>query len=384
MRAAAFTVSLGGVSAAYAQEAAPAPAHFMIRAFQVVGNHWLEPGRVEDLVYPYMGPDRTSDDVEKARGALQAEFEKQGYATVSVLIPEQGVDSGIIRLEVQPQAIGQVTVSGTKKPEKVLAEAPSLKAGGVPNFQAVQKDVVALNAVASRKVTPEVKPGVAPGTVDVNLKVEDSSAFHASAEVNNYKSPSTTDLRVAGSLRYDNLWGRGDSISVSAQTAPRRTSDGTVLSTNYLTHVGKVQLLGYFVHSDSDIAVIGGTSVVGKGNLAGGRVIVPLSQGDGFYQSLTVGIDYKDFKENVLLGADRSTAPIRYFPVSLGWRGDWSAEAEKSNLSFTTIFGVRGLGDDRTAFDTKRYQARPDFFLVKADGATTVDVWKKFQVYAHI
>jgi hemolysin activation/secretion protein len=356
----------------------------MIRAFQVVGNHWLASGKVEDLVYPFMGPDRTSDDVEKARGALQAEFEKEGFATVSVIIPEQGVDTGIIRLEVQPQAIGNVTVSGAKKPDKVLADAPSLKAGVVPNFHDVQHDIVGLNSVSNRKVTPEVKAGVAPGTVDVNLKVEDTSAFHASAEINNYKSPSTTDLRTSGTLRYDDLWGRGDSISVSGQTAPRRTSDGSVASANYLSHVGKVQLLAYFVHSNSDIAVVGGTDVVGKGNLAGFRAIVPLSQSDGFYQSLTVGIDYKDFEENVLLGADRSTAPIEYFPITAGWRGDWTQDKAKSFLALNAIFGVRGLGDGLLSFDTKRFDAKPDFFYLKGEAATTVDIWKNFQIYAHL
>lgn len=200
--------SPGAAADAPAPAAAPsaASAHFMIRAFQVVGNHWIAPGKVEELVYPFMGPGRTSDDVEKARSALQAEFEKEGYASVSVAIPEQGVDTGIIRLEIEPQAIGNVTVSGARKPDRLLAEAPSLKTGIVPNFHDVQHDVVALNGVASRKVTPEVKAGVAPGTVDVNLKVEETSAFHASAEINNYKSPSTTDLRTLGTLRYDDLW----------------------------------------------------------------------------------------------------------------------------------------------------------------------------------
>ncbi len=363
---------------------APAAAHFMIRAFQVKGNHWLTPGEVETLVYPYMGPDRTADDVEKARATLQKALEDKGYPTISVVLPEQGVETGIIRMEVQPQVIGTVTVSGTARTDKVLAAAPSLKSGQAPNFHDIQTDITALNSVPNRKVTLDPKAGVAPGTLDVTLKVEDSSAFHASAEINNYKSPSTTDLRTAATLRYDDLWGRGDSISVSAQTPPRREKDGTVLSANYGTHVGKLQVLGYFVHSDSDIAVVGGTDVVGKGNMAGIRFVLPLSQSESFYQSLTAGIDYKNFKENVLLGADRSTAPIEYFPVTVGWRGDWTASKAKSFLALNATFGVRGLGDGLISFDTKRYQARPDFFYLRGEAGTTVDVWKGFQVYSHL
>ncbi len=167
------------------------------------------------------------------------------------------------------------------------------------------------------------------------------------------------------------------------QIAPRRIEDGWVVSGNYLAHIGKLQALAYFVHSDSDIGIVGGTTVVGKGNLAGFRLIAPLSQSDHFYQSLTVGIDYKDFQENVLLGADRSTAPIAYFPVTVGWRGDWTGQAAKSFLSLNLIFGIRGLGDDTDAFDFKRYKARPDFFTLKGEASTTIDTWKGFQLYAH-
>lgn len=352
------------------------PARFFVRAIQVTGNTILPPDDVERIVYPFMGPDRSPDDIEAARAALQKAFEDKGYATTGVIIPEQGVETGIILLQVQSQAIGSVQVVGGHRGTDrwVRRRAPSLVPGAVPNFRAVQEDIVALNQSANRRVTPEVKAGVAPGTVDVVLKVDESSPFHVSAELNNYRPASTTDLRVAGSLRYDDLWGRGDSISVSAQTAPRNTNDGTVFSANYLAHVGGVQLLCYFVRSDSNIAVVGGVSVIGKGDLAGGRVIVPLGAGEGFSHALTAGVDYKNFKENVKLGVSNLSAPIRYFPATVSWRGDWFGERAKSNLSFTTTFGIRGIGNDRGSFDDKRNKAKPNFFYLRADGATTRSV----------
>lgn len=384
---------LAGAQSAQAQDAgapvpapvAAPPAHFFVRAIQVVGNKLLTPADVERIVYPFMGPDRTADDIEHARAALQKAFEDKGYPTVSVYIPEQTVDSGIIKLQVQPQTVGQVQVAGGKRTSKdwVLSRAPSIAPGSTPNFHDFQRDIVALNQSGDRKVTPDVKAGAAPGTVDVTLNVEDHSPLHGSLELNNYNSPSTTDLRVAGTLRYDDMWGRGDSLSVSGQVAPRRIDDGWVVSANYLAHIGKLQALGYFVHSDSDIGVVGGTTVVGKGDMAGVRLIMPLSQREGFYQSLTAGIDYKNFQENVLLGADRSTAPIEYFPVTVGWRADWTGNKIKSFLSANLVFGVRGLGDDLVSFSNKRYGASPDFFYFKGEGAATVDTWKGFQVYGH-
>src|SRR3546814_19674231 len=96
---------------------------------------------------------------------------------------------------------------------------------------------------------------------------------------------------------------RGDSLSISAQTAPQRHDDGTVLSGNYMMRLGQgTQLLLYAVHSDSDIAVVGGTSVIGKGNIFGGRLIQALGSREGFYHSLTLGVDWTDFLEDVQIG----------------------------------------------------------------------------------
>lgn len=363
------------------QAPATPSAVFDIRAFAVRGNTVLPADAVERAIYPFTGPGKTSADVELARAALQTAFEKAGYIAVSVFIPEQSVEGGVLNLEVQTQTIGQVLVEGTTRPDAIRAQAPSLTPGQTPNLPEFQRDVVALNQNPSRRVTPELRAGVAPGTLDVVLTVDESSPFHASAEFNNFRSAATTKYRASGTVRYDNMWGRGDSLSISAQTAPERADDGTVLSGNYLMRLGQgTQLMAYGVHSDSDIAVVGGTSVIGKGNIVGGRFIQSLGSREGFYHALTLGIDWKDFSEDVLLGADRASAPIEYFPITASWRGDWNAEGRQSDITLSTVFGIRGLGDGWERFDAKRYMARPSFFTVKLDASHTEDVMLGLQL----
>ncbi|WP_429276139.1 ShlB/FhaC/HecB family hemolysin secretion/activation protein [Novosphingobium gossypii] len=363
-----------------------ASASFAIHVFKVRGNKLLSADLVERAVYPFMGPGRSEADVESARSALQKAFEDAGYVAVSVVIPEQAVDGGVLMLEVQPQAIGQVVVEGdVRHADRVKAQAPSLTPGATPNLAAFQRDVVAMNGKASRKVTPELKAGVAPGTLDVVLKVEETSPLHVSAELNNFSSAATSDLRASATVRHDDMWGRGDSLSLSAQTAPRRTDDALVFSANYLMRLGQgTQLLLYGVHSDSDIAVIGGTSVIGKGDMAGVRLIRSLGSAEGFYHSLTVGFDWKHFKEDVLLGSDRASAPIEYFPVTASWRGDWTGDRRNTDLTLSATMGLRGIGDGWERFDAKRYMARPSFLVLKGDANHTQDVLGTFQVYGHV
>jgi hemolysin activation/secretion protein len=372
----------------YAQEpavgdAAPtAPAtRFDIRAFQVRGNTVLPAKVVERAVYPHMGPGRTEADVEAARAALQKAFEDAGYVAVSVFLPEQAVESGILQLEVQQQTIGQVLVEGAKNPDAVRAQAPSLAPGTTPNLPKFQRDVIAMNQTASQRVSPEMRAGVAPGTLDVVLKVEETSPIHGSVELNNFSSAATSDLRASATLRHDNLWGLGHSLSLSAQTAPRRTNDGTVFSGNYLAPLGQgTQLLAYYVHSDSDIAVVGGTSVIGKGDIVGVRLIRSLGSREGFYHALTLGFDYKNFGEDLILGADTDRAPIKYVPATLSWRGDWSGETAKSDISLSATLGIRGLGDGPAAFRYKRLYSRDGFFVLKLDAGRVQDLGPGLQL----
>lgn len=390
---ATLILALGSAGAAHARQTepvveAPQPqvppasaAGFDILAFQVRGNTVLAPDVVERAVYPHMGPGRSEADVEAARASLQKAFEDAGYVAVSVYVPEQSVDGGVLQLEVQQQAIGQVLVEGAARPDAVLAKAPSLTPGRTPNLPEFQRDVIAMNQTASRRVTPELRAGVAPGTLDVVLKVEESSPFHASAEINNFSSAATTDLRVSGTLRHDNLWGLGHSLSISSQTAPRRTNDGTVLSGNYLAPLGQgTQLLGYYVHSDSDIAVIGGTSVIGSGDIFGVRLIRSLGSRDGFYHSVTLGLDYKDFGEDLILGADTDSAPIAYVPATLAWRGDWTGEQARTDVNVSAVLGLRGLGDGLARFMYKRLYARDGFFVLKLDAGRVQDTIGDMQV----
>ena len=123
-----------------------------------------------------------------------------GPRTVYVDIPEQSVESGIIRLTVTEGRLDQVRVSGTRyfMNRHILAALPSLEPGAVPHFPDLQRQLNALNqASPDLGVAPVLKPGPQPGTVDVDLKVKDTLPLHASLEVNDRYTADTTHTRVS-------------------------------------------------------------------------------------------------------------------------------------------------------------------------------------------
>ena len=366
----------------------PAIAHFDILAFQVLGSTKLSVADIERAVYPFAGPRRTEADVESARAALQSLYDKRGFPTVSVTVPAQNAKSGLITLQIEEQRIGQLRVVGANyfSPDDIQRAAPSLAEGGVPNFKEVQRDIVALNQLPDRRVTPEIKAGVAPGTVDVDLKVEDQLPLHGTLELNNRSSANTSDLRLTGTIHYDNLWQLGHSFTLTAQTAPERPSDARVFSASYLARFGDspFSLLGYAVRSDSEVAAISDFNVIGNGTLLGLRLVRTLPAREGFFHSLSVGIDDKDFKEDTLFGADRSSAPIHYFPLSAAYNANWMHGDSSTELGVTATANLRGIGDGDAQFDAKRYLAKPNFFYLRVDASHTLTFGGGYQLFGHV
>jgi hemolysin activation/secretion protein len=213
---------------------------FDIDDFAVQGAETLPQIELEEAIYPFLGPNKSADDVEKARAALEKAYHDKGYQTVSVSVPQQNAQNKVITLKVTELKVGRLRVKNSRyfDLDKIKNRAASLKEGTVPNFGEVTKDIVALNQWPDRRVTPALRAGVTPGTVDVDLNVEDTAPVHGTAELNNRQSPNTTALRFNGTVHYDNLWQLGHSFSFSYQVAPQRPNDAEVFSASYLAHSG--------------------------------------------------------------------------------------------------------------------------------------------------
>jgi hemolysin activation/secretion protein len=356
--------------------------------YRVEGNSVLPAAQIEETVYPYLGERMTYQDVEKARAALEKAYRDAGYLTVFVDIPEQDVGNGIVRLTATEGKVGRLRVNGSRYYSlgRIRQGAPSLVEGAVPHFPTVQKEMADLNRSPDRRIAPVLKAGKTPGTVDVELKVDDTLPLHASLELNDRYSADTTHLRLAGMVRYDNLWQREHSVSFQFQTSPENTDEVKVLSANYLFRPGDSDnmIALYGVYSHSNVATIGGIGVLGNGHIYGARLILPLPSLDQYSHSLTLGADYKRFDQTVLFGSDTSTTPISYTPFSVLYNATLQAPESLTELSVGVNFSLRGLGNKQQEFEDKRSGARADYLYLKADIQHTHNLPAGLSLFAHM
>ena len=376
-----------------AQEAAPtAPAPtpiFYVQEYRVLGATKLPPLQVEEAVYPYLGPGISPELVEQARAALEGAYRAAGYQTVTVEIPEQNPTSGIINLQVVEGKVGRLRVNGARwfLPSQIRKLAPSMAEGQVPNFNDVQRDVLAMNKMADRRVTPSLRPGADPGTYDIDLNVQDVFPLHGNVELNNRYSVDTTELRLSGGITYTNLWQLGHTAGFSFQVAPERPEDAQVYSAYYLAGIPSIDWLSILLQGtkqDSDVSTLGGVAVAGRGEIGGIRAVVALPNKPNFYHALNFGIDYKHFEENVVIGTDFSQLPITYYPLSVNYTASWLYEHHETQLNAGINWSIRGQGSTQQEFDNKRYNADGGYIYLRGDISHTQDLPGGLQVYGKL
>ncbi len=381
---------------AQAQESPPAAAasatgkqRFDIQEFQVEGNTVLGTESIERAVYPFMGEGRDIDDVEAARGALEKCYRDAGFATVVVDIPPQKVVSGVVRLNVTQAKVARLRVVGSRyfSQDRILELVPGLAEGSVPNLPEVQQQLAKVNTSPDARVTPLLRPGKEPGTTEVDLQVEDEFPLHGGIEVNNGHAPNTTQLRTTASLRYANLFQRGQTAGLQVQTSPEDTSQVRAFVATYSLPVDGGTVLLSAVKSDSTSFVGSGIGVFGNGKVFGAHYMMPLTTADPdrFAQSLTLGLDYKDSNQKLALTDGTGIAtPIHYVPFTLSYAATVTDAGGSSEYGVSAEFAVRDLGSRQQQFADKRYLAHADFSILKFSASRTQKLPADTSVFAQI
>jgi hemolysin activation/secretion protein len=375
-----------------ASETGAAPSRIYIREYRVIGARAFPKVQVEEAVYPYLGPGRTTEDVEAARAALEKAYHDAGFQAASVQVPEQSARAGIVFLTVGEGRVGKLRVKGARffLPSDIKAKARSLAEGRAVNFNDVQREIVALNQLPDRQVTPSLRPGEEPGTVDVDLTVVDKFPLHGSLELNNRYSADTSPLRLNASLSYNNLWQAGHTLGASFQVAPEAPDEVTVYTGYYIWRFPKLDWLSLMLQAtkqESNVSTLGALAGAGRGEVVGGRAIFTLPPGRDFYHSATLGLDYKHFDQSVAFGTTeegRTEAPVTYFPMSATYGATWAPKGAVTELNVGVTAGLRGLGSDELEFENNRFAANGAFIYIRGDLSHTHDLPKGFQAYGKV
>ena len=365
---------------------------FFIHQYKVSGAKRLPRGDVEKAVYPFLGPYRTSKDIDDACAALEKAYKEKGFQTVAVQAHPRPNAKGVVTLYVSEVEVGRLRVKGSRyfSLEQIKQEAPSVAEGTLPDFNDVTRDILALNRIPDRRVTPAINAGREPGKIDVDLMVKDTFPLHGNVELNNRYSADTTSLRLNTSLSYANLWQIGHTVGLSYQLSPMDVNQVQSLFAYYSAPVPDIDGLTLTLQGseqNSKVSTLGTIDSIGGGETVGVRATLALPGKKGFYHSAILGFDYKYADQSVTIGgntADAIRTPVTYFPWSANYSASWLGTEASTELNGGVTFNVRGLGSDSPRFDARRHSADANFIYFRGDISHTRELPEGFQFFTKV
>lgn len=370
-------------SAGQAEEAA-----FTIREFVVAGSALLSRDQIDEVLQKFKGPGKTIKDIEQARVELEKAYQRLGYPTILVVVPEQTVDQGTVRLDVIEGHLLGVTVTGNRYFSRynILGKLPSLQIGTLLNEPEFVKQLDAVNANPDLKAVPVLKPGSEPGTVDVELKVNDRLPLHAKMTGDN-KGPFTTPMhRITWEAQYANLWDADHILTL--QTTQTPTDWGAVQAygfsyvapviwPDHLVAVYASKVLSNSVLAGTSLPVSGGgdIAVAGNATIGGFRYLFPIFKGGKATHQVSIGADFKRLeKTEATFPANLGTAvvlsPIQYTPLSIGYTGTYPDPFGVTTVNATLTGYVAGMIPGGGKKDFRGDPNNPDEFPGNRAGST--------------
>lgn len=147
--------------------------------------------------------------------ALSQDILSRGYITTRVLLPEQDLSSGALKVSLIPGVIRRVHFADEKLRGTWKTAFPT-RDGELLNLRDLEQGLEQTKRVSSQDVSMQIVPGDVPGDSDVVLDVKRGKPWTVVASIDNSGTRATGKLQGNISLGIDNPFGLNDVFNVGA------------------------------------------------------------------------------------------------------------------------------------------------------------------------
>lgn len=379
------------VTAAWAAEPGSDIIRFEISRFEVSGNTLLPPAEVDALLAPFSGAQRDFGDVQRALETLEAAYHARGYNVVTVELPEQELQRGVVQLRVVQTVIGSVKVQGQRHFDEanIRRSLPGLREGGTPNVKQISSSLNVANENPSKKLNLKLQSSETDGEIDALLDVKDESPWRALLNIDNTGTEQTGKTHVGFMLQNANLWGRDHVASLQYTTTAEEPGRVKVYGAGYripLYALGDA-LDFYASYSNVDSGTVSAgvfnLAVSGKGAVYGARYTHNLAKRGNYESRLIAGADVKAFKNSIVLLGQELGNDVTVRPLNVNYIGNWRLEQGELGGSVTLLHNIEGGSRGRQEdFSRARVDAKADYSALRVSASYSRPLQSEWQVRA--
>jgi hemolysin activation/secretion protein/AraC-like DNA-binding protein len=215
-----------GAKPATTKAAAQTTLRFKVDRYEVTGNTLLSSNLISQILAPYTGDAVDISKITNAVSALQLEYYHRGYVTVKITVPPQSVTNKVVFFQVTEGRLAAIKILHNRyfSSNNIMSALPYVKTlvsgERILNSKVFQTELDRANSNPDRQISPEVRPGLEPGTTALILDVKDRLPMHGRVDFDNYSPPGTPELRVNANASYANLWQLDHSLGLQYGFSP--------------------------------------------------------------------------------------------------------------------------------------------------------------------
>jgi hemolysin activation/secretion protein len=358
------------VQAQAPKPAADASPRFEIRRFVFEGAVLVPREALEAATQDFTGAGRSFADVQRALEAVERAYSEAGYSAVQVVLPEQELARGEIRLQIVEAKVGRVIVEGNKhfSDDNVRAGVPALTPGRAPNINQIARNLRVANESPSKQSTVLLRSGQEEATVDAVLRVVDEKPVKYSVTLDNTGNAQTGRLRVGLGFQHANVADRDQVLTMQYVYAPYTEHVNQAGEPDHFSPLPnkKVTILGlgyriplYDLGDTIDFSagysnVDSGTvqnifNITGAGSIAGVRYTKNLDRVGDYEQRLQFALDYRTYenKDVTAVGApgQQLIPDVTVHPLSLLYSGLYRQQDSETGFQVSVAANWPGGND---------------------------------------
>lgn len=385
-----ITAAVGSARVASAQDDSGV-IRFEISRFEVQGNSLLPPPQIEALLARYTGKERDFGDVQRALEALEAVYHQHGYKLVTIELPEQELNRGVVLLRVVETRIGRVSVKNNRyfDEHNIRSSLPALQEGRSPNLNTVSANLKLGNENPAKEVTLKLASGAQDDEIDALLDVKDQSVWKGMVNLDNTGTRQTGKTHLGFILQNANLFNRDHQASLQYTTSAEEPGRVKVYGAGYhipLYALGDtLDLFASYSNVDSGTIAAGAVNlaVSGKGAVYGARYNQILARRGELEARFSYGLDYKAFKNSVQLLGQELGNDVTVHPLSVSYQATLPVTQGELSGQLTLLRNIAGgARGDQAAFTLARSGASADYTLLRLAGSLTRALASDWQLRA--
>lgn len=223
-----------------------------IERIEVTGNSVFAPDELASIVAPYERRPLGIEDISQLRLDLSEHYLREGYINSGVIVPQQDLASGRLRLEAIEGALDEIRVEGNEQLRPFYVKQRIAQRVSTPlNISELRDALTILQDDPNiARLDARLAPNERLGGAVLNLNVEPASRFDLTVGTDNHRATTIGEGRVFAAIEARNVTGFGERWSLYGSTA----SGGNSLNIGLNFPVApRFSLQLYYGESDAEV-----------------------------------------------------------------------------------------------------------------------------------